>query len=430
LLLLGARPPLFQAPTTRKAAKMDDRDFDLILWGASGFTGRLVAERLARAGTDRKLRWAVGGRNPDKLAAVLQEIGAPGIPVVLGDSQDPRSLAELARRTRAICSTVGPYALYGSELVSACADTGTHYCDLSGEVHWMRRMIDAHQERAVETGARIVHSCGFDSIPSDLGCLFLQQHAIEQLGRPCSSVKLFVRRMKGGFSGGTVASLLNALAVARHDPDERRIMGHPYALNPVGDQNGPDGRDLARPHRDLDAGGWTAPFVMAAVNTRIVRRSHALLGWPWGHRFRYAESVLTGPGLAGLTRATAVTAALGGFVAAASIGPTRAVMNRLFFPKAGEGPDEAAREAGGFEMLLIGRHPAAEKRHIRARVIGQRDPGYGATARMLAEAALCLALESHHLPVSGGSWTPATAFGTRLIPRLAEHADVRFVIDD
>ena len=408
---------------------MKDREFDLILWGASGFTGRLVAEQLARVGAARGLRWAAGGRDPDKLAATLRDIGAGDIPVVLGDSRDARALAALARRTRAVCSTVGPYALYGSELVSACADTGTHYCDLSGEVHWMRRMIDAHEERAVETGARIVHSCGFDSIPSDLGCLFLQRHATERFGRPCGSVKLFVRRMKGTFSGGTVASMLNALDVARASPKDRRIMGNPYALNPAGDAKGPDGRDQSGPRRDPDADCWTAPFVMAAVNTRIVRRSHALLGWPWGHRFRYSESVITGRGLSGLARATAVTGALGAFMTAASIGPARALMNRLFLPQPGQGPDESAREAGGFEMLLIGRHPAAQERHIRARVIGRRDPGYGATARMLAEAAMCLALDGDRLPVNGGSWTPATAFGERLIKPLAEHADVRFVVD-
>jgi short subunit dehydrogenase-like uncharacterized protein len=409
---------------------MTKREFDLILWGASGFTGRLVAEHLARVGPARKLRWAVGGRNADKLAAMLAEIGAPGIPVVLGDSHDPRSMADLARRTRAVCSTVGPYALYGSELVAACADLGTSYCDLSGEVHWMRRMIDQHEARAKETGARIVHSCGFDSIPSDLGCLFLQQHAVERYGRPCSSVKLFVRRMKGTFSGGTVASLLNALEVARQSPDDRRVMGNPYGLNPSGDAAGPDGRDQARPLRDLDADSWTAPFVMAAVNTRIVRRSHALLGWPWGHRFRYAESVITGQGVAGLARATAMTAALGGFVAAASIGPARALMNRMFLPQPGEGPNQAAREAGGFEMLLVGRHPTAPNKHLQARVKGRRDPGYGATARMLGEAAICLALDGDRLPVTGGSWTPATAFGELLFQRLADGADLTFAIED
>lgn len=408
---------------------MQKRDFDLILWGATGFTGRLVAEHLLREGEARKLRWAVGGRNPDKLGAMLAGIGAPGVPVVVGDSHDPRSLAELARRTRAICSTVGPYALHGSELVAACADSGTHYCDLSGEVHWMRHMIDAHEARAMASGARLVHACGFDSIPSDLGCLFLQQQAVERYGRPCSAVKLFVRRMKGTFSGGTVASMLNALEAARRSPEDRRIMGNPYALNPAGERSGPDGSDQARPLRDPDADGWTAPFVMAAVNTRIVRRSHALLGWPWGRRFRYAESVMTGDGVAGLARATALTAGLAGFMAAASVGPARAVMNRLFLPQPGQGPDEAAREAGGFEMLLVGRHPAAPRRHIQARVTGRRDPGYGATARMLGEAAMCLALDGDRLPVAGGSWTPATAFGARLIGRLAQHADIRFTID-
>ncbi|HKK03975.1 MAG TPA: saccharopine dehydrogenase NADP-binding domain-containing protein [Gammaproteobacteria bacterium] len=409
---------------------MPAREFDLILWGASGFTGRLVAEHLARVGPSRKLRWAAGGRNAEKLAAVLAEIGAPEVPVVLADSHDPASLAAMVKRTRAVCSTVGPYALYGSELVAACAAAGTHYCDLCGEVHWMRHMIDAHEARAAKTGARLVHSCGFDSIPSDLGTLFLQQRAIERYGSPCGSVKLFVRRMKGSFSGGTVASMLNALQTARDDPGERRVMGHPYALNPAGEQQGPGGRDQARPMKDPDAESWTAPFVMAAVNTRIVRRSHALMGWPWGRRFRYSESTLTGPGAAGLARAAALTAALGAFMAAASLRPTRALMQRLLLPDPGEGPDEAAREAGGFEMQLIGRHPQAPRRRLEARVTGKRDPGYGATARMLGEAAMCLALEEARLPVGGGSWTPATAFGELLNERLGEHADISFSLKD
>ena len=409
---------------------MDDREFDLILWGASGFTGRLVAEHLLRAGPERKLRWAVGGRNAEKLAAVLESLRAPQVPVVLADGDDPRALAAMALRTRAICSTVGPYALYGSELVSACADTGTHYCDLSGEVHWMQRMIEAHESRARETGARLVHSCGFDSIPSDLGCLFLQHHAIERYGRPCSSVKLFVKRMQGSFSGGTVASLLAAVEAARREPEVRRALGHPYALNPAGERQGPDGRDPFQPLRDADAEGWTAPFVMASVNTRIVRRSHALLGWPWGHRFRYGESVLTGQGMAGFARATALTAALGGFMATVSLGPTRAAMKRWVLPRPGQGPDAAAREAGGFEMLLVGRHPAAPERRLQARVSGRRDPGYGATARMLGEAAMRLALEGDALPVAGGSWTPATAFGLALLEPLERHAEIRFTVDD
>jgi short subunit dehydrogenase-like uncharacterized protein len=409
---------------------MKTREFDLILWGASGFTGRLVAEHLARRCRDGlELRWAVGGRNAGKLAAMLADIGAERTPIVLGDSHDTRSLAELARRTRAVCSTVGPYALYGSELVAACADQGTHYCDLSGEVHWMRQMIDAHQARAVETGARIVHACGFDSVPSDLGCYFLQQQAVARYGQPCSSVKLFVRRMQGAFSGGTVASILNALETAQADPAQRKVMGHPYALNPPGERKGPDGRDQSTPLKDSDAECWTAPFVMASVNTRIVRRSHALLGWPWGHRFRYSEAVSTGTGLAGLARATAITALLGGFLAAGSLRPARRAMNRLFLPQPGEGPDEAAREAGGFDLRLIGRHPAAPGRRLVARVTGQRDPGYGATARMLGEAAICLALEDAVLPVAGGCWTPSTACGELLIGRLQEHADIGFALE-
>jgi short subunit dehydrogenase-like uncharacterized protein len=403
-----------------------DRPFDVVVWGATGFTGSLVAEYLyGRYGVDGDLRWAIGGRSEEKLAGLRDRLGAgERLPLLVGDSRDSVALAAIAGQTRVVCSTVGPFARYGSELVEACATAGTHYCDITGEVQWMRRMIDAHEDKARATGARIVHACGFDSIPSDLGTLFIQRSMQAEERRHCDEVKLRVRKMKGAFSGGTVASLLNALDEAARDPAARRALGHPYSLNPAGEQSGPDGGDQRAPVYDADFVSWTAPFVMASVNTRVVRRSNAVMGFPYGRDFRYSEAVTTGAGTMGWTRAVSMTAALGAFVGAASIGPARRLMNRLFLPQPGEGPDEAAREAGSFDLRLFGR--AANGRTIRGRVTGDRDPGYGATCRMLGESAVCLATEGDSLPVAGGFWTPASCMGDALIPRLEASAGMRF----
>jgi short subunit dehydrogenase-like uncharacterized protein len=406
--------------------KRQDRPFDVVVWGATGFTGSLVAEYLyGRYGIDGDLRWAIGGRSEEKLAGLRDRLGAgERLPLLVGDSRDPVALATIAGQTRVVCSTVGPFARYGSELVEACATAGTHYCDITGEVQWMRRMIDAHEDKARATGARIVHACGFDSIPSDLGTLFIQRSMQAEERRHCDEVKLRVRKMKGAFSGGTVASLLNALDEAARDPAARRALGHPYSLNPAGEQSGPDGGDQRTPVYDADFVSWTAPFVMASVNTRVVRRSNAVMGFPYGRDFRYSEAVTTGAGTMGWTRAVSMTAALGAFVGAASMGPARRLMNRLFLPQPGEGPDEAAREAGSFDLRLFGR--AGNGRTIRGRVTGDRDPGYGATCRMLGESAVCLATQGDSLPVGGGFWTPASCMGDALIPRLEASAGMRF----
>lgn len=402
------------------------REFDLIVWGATGFTGRLVAEYLLeRYGAASELRWAMGGRDLRKLEKVRGGLG-PGsdaIQLIEADSHDRRSLDAMVGRTSVVCSTVGPFAHHGSELVAACAAAGTDYCDITGEVQWVRKMIDAHQDTARQTGARLVHCCGFDSIPSDLGTLFTQRQMEALHGGPCESVKFRVRRMKGAFSGGTVASLLNALDEARADRDTRRIMGNPYGLNPKGEQRGPDGPDQSRPQWDEDVNSWTAPFVMAAVNTRVVRRSNALTGYSYGKSFRYEEAVMTGRGPAGLLRAVSMTATLGGFLAAASLKPGRALMGKLFLPQPGEGPSEEARESGYFDILLVGRRKAEK---IVTRVRANRDPGYGATSRMLGESAVCLAKDE--LQTGGGSWTPASCMGEKLIERLTANAGMSFEV--
>lgn len=408
----------------------DERDFDLVIWGATGFTGRLVAEYLhGRYGTDGELRWAIAGRNQAKLEAVRSGLGDTGdkLPILIGDSRDAGSLAELAQRSRVICSTVGPFAKYGSDLVAACVAAGTDYCDITGEVQWVRRMIDAHEAQAQETGARIVHCCGFDSIPSDLGTLFVNQSMQSRHGAPCHEVKLRVRRLRGSFSGGTFASMMTALEEAKRDPDARRAMGNPYGLNPADGYRGPDGPDQRGTVWDPDVDSWTAPFVMAAVNTRVVRRSNALMEYAYGADFRYSEAVMTGSGLTGWTRANTMTLALGGFMAAAYLPPTRAILNKLFLPAPGEGPSEQDRERGFFDIVLIGKSDGPQPRTLRARVKGDRDPGYGSTSKMLGESAVCLALDE--LDVGGGFWTPASALGAQLIARLENHAGLSFEIE-
>lgn len=402
------------------------REFDLVLMGATGFTGRLVAEHLLqRYPAGSELTWAMAGRSESKLETVRSELGeaASSIPLLVADSHDVPALESMVGRTVAVISTVGPYARYGSELVAACAAAGTHYCDLTGEVQWVRRMIDAHETAARDSGARIVHCCGFDSIPSDLGVWALQQAAVEQLGAPLDRITLGVRRMRGGASGGTIASMFQALEEGREDPSIRRLMADPYALDPADTPRGPKVPDQTGPRYDEDLERWTAPFVMAQVNTRVVRRSNAVLGFPWGEQFRYHETSITGRGFGARVRATATTAGLGAFMVGAALTPTRALLQRFVLPSPGEGPSAEARQNGCFDMLLVGSNAEGK---LRLAVTGDRDPGYGATSRMIGEAGAALALDGEKLSVGGGSWTPASCFGGVLVERLIEHAGMTF----
>ena len=401
------------------------RDFDVVVWGATGFTGRLVAEHLLRQyGDDGDVQWAIAGRNKAKLESIRSELGSTRLPVLVADSMDRDSLDAMVQRTAVVCSTVGPFAKVGSELVAACVAAGTDYCDITGEVQWIRRMLDAHEEAAKQSGARIVNCCGFDSIPSDLGTYFTVK-AMHAEGRQVAEVKFRLRKAKGTASGGTVESLLNVLEEAKHDRELRRVLANPYTLNPPDHRDGPDRRDQTGPYYDADLGRWTAPFVMAAINTRIVRRSNYLMDYAYGRDFRYSESVLTGAGLAGRVRATTMSVGLGGFVAAASVGPVRSLMQSLFLPKPGEGPDSEAREAGFYDIRFVG--VDTEGQQLRAKVYGDRDPGYGSTSRMLGEAAVCLAREVGDL--AGGFWTPAASLGDKLIDRLQANAGLTFTLE-
>lgn len=386
------------------------RTFDIVLFGATGFTGRLVAEYLARSSTG--VTWALAGRSREKLEAVRDAIGAKDVEIRVADSHDAEALSKLAQETRVVCTTVGPYAKHGKALVDACAANGTHYCDITGEVPFVRRSIDDNHERALASGTRIVHFCGFDSIPFDLGVYLLWDHA----GRvPLAWAKGFCGRIKGGtFSGGSAASILNFVEETARDPGIRKLAGNPHALDPDPKATPRDARDDDQRgvRYDDDLGTWTAPFLMAAVNTRVVRRSHALLGY--GGSFRYKEAMSLPPGPRGLVASSIATLGLGAFVGAAFFPPTRKLLEKAILPKPGEGPSKEKRDSGWFEVHVLAE--TEDGRKLRGLVKGTSDPGYGETSKMLAESALCLAKDD--LASKGGVLTPAAAMGATLIARL------------
>lgn len=403
---------------------MTKKEYDVVVWGASGFTGRLVAGYLLKQyGTGNELRWAMAGRNRMKLEQIRKELDNETIPIEIADSNDRESLEKLVSKTEVICSTVGPYAKYGSLLVEICVSQGTAYCDLTGEVQWIRRMIDQFHEKAQQNKARIVHCCGFDSIPSDLGVFYLQQEARERYQQYCVEVKFRMKAAKGGFSGGTLASLDNVMAEAKHDKKVMEVLANPYGLNPDGDASGPDGRDLNKVAYDEDFKAWLAPFVMGPINTKVVRRSHALAGFPYGKEFRYDEATLIGPGTGGKIKAGIMAGVMGGLTNPDSL--LKKIATPLL-PKPGEGPSKQQQENGFFAIALLGK--LEDGTTIHAKVTGDRDPGYGATSKMLAESAVCLAKDT--LPETYGILTPSTAMGKALLTRLQTNAGVSFSIPE
>lgn len=387
------------------------KEFDIIVYGASGFTGRLVAEYLSgQYGNGGAVKWAMAGRSAAKLAAVREEIGAPAeTPLVVADADDPASLDAMVARTACVITTVGPYQLYGEPLVAACARAGTGYVDLCGEPAWMRQMIDKYDSQARASGAHIVFSCGFDSIPSDLGILFLQQRAATSLGGPADRVRGRVRVMKGSVSGGTVASLKATMAAAA-DPQVRALLTNHFALTPGFE--GPAQPSGLKPIHDDDLGSWAAPFIMAAINTRNVHRSNFLLGHPYGSGFTYDEMVMTGPGEKGEKTAHHVA--------------NDKSMSSDDAPKPGEGPGREERENGSFDMLFIGERTGTPGK-VMVSVKGDRDPGYGSTSKMIAESAVCLVKDCQDAPA--GIATPAAAMGKALIRRLQDNAGLTFTVE-
>jgi short subunit dehydrogenase-like uncharacterized protein len=392
------------------------RTHDLVVFGATGFVGRLLAAYLAES-APADLRIALAGRSRARCEEVRAGLPAAASDwaVLEADSGDPSSLAALAESTRVLVTTVGPYARYGLPVVEACARAGTHYADLTGEVLFVREAIDSCDALARESGARIVHSCGFDSVPSDLAALLLAERARADGAGSLRDVQL-VATARGGFSGGTIDSLRAQLEAVQSDRSLRRTLSDPYALSPDRSAE-PDTRqppDAGLPARTPD-GRWTAPFVMAGINTRTVRRSNALQDWTYGRQFKYGEVMGVGRGPLGAAVAAAMTAGLAGAVAAMTFSPSRTLLDRVL-PAPGSGPSEKTRQQGWFRMVVDA--TTEDGRHYRATAAGQGDPGYAATAVMLGESALALALDGDRLPDRAGSLTPATALGDVLVERL------------
>ncbi|MGF6309686.1 short subunit dehydrogenase-like uncharacterized protein [Bradyrhizobium sp. i1.8.4] len=390
---------------------MSSSKLDIVVYGATGFTGQLVAEYLAAHYRDDSLKWAMAGRSKEKLAAVRDAIGAPAdTPLIVADASDAASLKAMLAQTRSVISTVGPYQLYGNELIAACVESGSDYFDLCGEPVWMRQMIDRHEAAAKASGARIVFSCGFDSVPFELGAFFVQEEAKRVFGAPAPRVKGRVRDMRGTLSGGTAASAKATFDAVAKDLSLVAILNNPFALTPGFE--GPKQPRGSKPAYEDDLHSWTAPFMMALINTRNVHRSNMLMGFPYGKEFIYDEMVLTGPGEKGEANAKRVMA-----LNAEKTGPGA--------PKPGEGPSKEERENGRYDLLYIAVAP--DGRMVRAGIKGDRDPGYGSTSKMISECAICLLRDTPD--VAAGFWTPGAAMQHRLIKRLVDHAGLTFEIE-
>ena len=387
-------------------------EFDIVIYGATGYTGRLVAQHFVREyGSDADgPNWAMAGRSLTKLQEVRDEIGAPeGTALVVANSDDPASLDAMCARTKVVLTTVGPYQLYGDALVAACVRSGTDYADLCGEPGWMREKIDQHHDAAKKSGARICFSSGFDSIPFDLGVLMLQKHARERFGAPVSRVKGRVRSMEGTFSGGTAASLTATMKAVAKNPKLFAVLQSPFGLTPGFE--GPDQPSGMVPKYEEEFGKWAAPFIMATINTKNVHRTNFLRGHPYGEDFRYDEMMLTSPGEAGKAAAGAMAEMLKNPFGAKP-------------PKPGEGPSAEERENGHYDVVFHGESAAGET--IRFAVTGRYDPGYGSTSRMLAETGMALL----DCDAEGGVGTPGAFLGEDLVRRLEKRAEIRFALED
>jgi len=387
-----------------------DRPYDLVVYGATGYTGRLVAEYLAHHYQGKGPKWAMAGRSADKLAEVRDLIGAPtDTPLVVANSDDPASMQALAESTRVVVTTVGPYQLYGEPLLKACVEAGTDYADLCGEPGWMREMIDKYHDAAKASGARIAFSSGFDSIPFDLGVFMLQKEASARHGSPAPRVKGRVRAMQGTFSGGTAASLTETMKAVAKNPSLIKILQSPFGLTPGFE--GPSQPMGLMPEYDESVGKWAAPFIMATINTKNVHRTNFLLGHPYGADFKYDEMVLTSPGEIGERAAHAVAEMLKNPFGAKP-------------PKPGEGPTREERENGHYDVLFIGEWP--DGKTIRYGVKGRYDPGYGSTSRMIAETGIALL----DCQAEGGVSLPGALLGEALVQRLQDHAEITFAVEE
>ena len=395
------------------------KEFDIIIWGATGFTGRLVAEYIFKNYSSEKLNWAIAGRDKKKLINVRDKIADENIPLIIADSFDEVSLTKMTQRTKVICSTVGPYSKYGSLLVKSCIKTNTHYCDLAGEAQWIRKIVDTYHQEAKNKKIRIVNSCGFDSIPSDIGVYFIHKN-LPDVNIKLDKISMRVSGFKGSLSGGTYASMNNIITEASKDRLIGKILTNPYGLNPEGQRSGPDKRDLNKVKYDEDSKSWIAPFMMAGINTKIVRRSNALSNYSYGKNFTYDESVMTGDGFRGRIRA--IISVLPLIFLSAKPGSLLKRIFNFFTPKPGQGPNKNERENGYYSMRFYIRYN--DKSRALVRVTGDRDPGYGSTSKMLAESAICLSKDS--LKDTYGVITPSIAMGDQILDRLQAKAGLTF----
>ena len=398
------------------------RKYDLVVWGATSFTGKLVTEYLFNKHRSSKIKWAIAGRNLDKLEKVRSQVADDNLPMIIADSFDEESLLKFVKKTRVVCSTVGPYSLYGTKLVKLCVENNTNYCDITGEAHWIRTLIDDYHEEAKSKKIKIVNSCGFDSIPSDMGVYFIQNEIKKTYKNYANSIKMRVAGVRGGISGGTYGSINNLLKEAYSNKKIFRVLNNPYGLNPKNKMEGMDKKDLRKIIFDKESNSWIYPFIMAGINTKIVRRSHALTNFQYGKDFRYEEAMMSGKGISGLLKAILAVFPL----AMIGLNPNsllKKIVNS-YMPKPGEGPGPEKRKNGFYNLRFY--VTIDERRKAFAKVVGDNDPGYGSTSKMLAESALCLAFDK--LPENYGVVTPSIAMGKQLLERLRNNAGLDFKI--
>ena len=398
------------------------KQLDLIIWGATGFTGQLVSEYINKKYSNTALKWGIAGRNKEKASVIAERLNIAKDRIFIADCNDLESLIKLTSKTKVICTTVGPYAKLGTNLIEACIKTNTNYCDITGETQWIRKMIDKYHSKAKENKIKIINSCGFDSIPSDMGVFYSQKNLFEKTGKYANIINMRVAGAKGGISGGTYNSLSNVLEEARVDKEVRKTLTNPYGLNPIGKQNGPDKTDLQTVIFDKISNSWIAPFVMAGINTKIVRRSHALIDFKYGSDFSYDEATLSGKGVLGQVKGYLSLIPI--FLATRKKGSFIKNIVDYVLPKSGEGPSEKTRISGYYNLRF---YLTQQDKIYLSKVIGDMDPGYGSTSKMLAESAVCLALDK--TPETYGILTPSVALGNPLLKRLQENAGLTFTFD-
>ena len=424
-----------------KVSPTDKRAYTIILYGATSFVGQITAHYLAQFLTEQQadnksksVTWAIAGRDEDKLKKLQDEISskqgdkADKVAIIIANSNDEASLDAMTKQTQVVISTVGPYLKYGEPLIKSCAQNGTDYVDLTGEAIFIKDMLDKYQNTAKQSGARIVNSCGFDSIPSDLGVYFTQQQAEVQFNQACDTIHMRVKAAKGGLSGGTIASMATIFEEVGSDKSRRKQVANPYLLNDDTDAPNVRQKNVGKPEYDDKHKRWLAPFVMASINTRIVHRSNQLLSYEYGREFKYDEAMWMQDGTKGKLMSYGLSAGLLGFASAMMFKPSRELLSKHVLPKSGSGPSKSEQENGFFDIRFFGQN--AKQDSINTKVTGDRDPGYGSTSRMLTQSALCLAQDISHDEVTGGFWTPASAMGDKLMQRLEEHAGLSFEVVD